>query len=301
MKKHLFFILLFFSLSSIMRSQTSNNKYENEWKNIEQLASEDLPQSALQSVDDVLKMAIAEKNNTQVIKALIYKNKFKKEIDFRDNEGILSDLGQLLNQSNDTTEKALLNSMLAEAYLDYYNANSWEINRRTNLSDVIPDDIKEWTGNIFVNKIADHLKLSVADNATLKKHTTKEYDDIINLGKDTERFPTLYDFLMKRAIEIAENIQNIDNSEFDPTLIGLDIKQLILPADEFVKLNMKSDSGNRMLAYIYYQQYLKDLLDRNMTATIISMEIGKITFTQNKSNSFTPKDILDTYLNLEKK
>jgi hypothetical protein len=38
-----------------------------------------------------------------------------------------------------------------------------------------------------------------------------------------------------------------------------------------------------------------------MTATIISMEIGKITFTQNKSNSFTPKDVLDTYLKLEKK
>ena len=37
MKKHLFFILLFFSLSIIMKSQTSNNKYENEWKNIEQL------------------------------------------------------------------------------------------------------------------------------------------------------------------------------------------------------------------------------------------------------------------------
>ena len=301
MKKHLFFILLFFSLSIIMKSQTSNNKYENEWKNIEQLASEDLPQSALQSVDDVLKMAIAEKNNTQVIKALIYKNRFKKEIDFSDNEGILNDLQNLLSQSNDVTEKALLNSMLAEAYLDYYSSKSWEINRRTNLSDIIPNDIKEWTGNIFVNKIADHLKLSVVNITTLKKYTTKEYDDIINLGKDTERFPTLYDFLMKRAIEIAEGIQNIDNSEFDPTLIGLDIKQLILPTDEFVKLNMKSSPGNRMLAYTYYQQYMKDLLDRNMTATIISMEIGKISFTQNKSNSFTPKDVLDTYLKLEKK
>ena len=63
-------------------------------------------------------MAIAEKNNTQVIKALIYKNRFKKEIDFSDNEGILNDLQNLLSQSNDVTEKALLNSMLAEAYLD---------------------------------------------------------------------------------------------------------------------------------------------------------------------------------------
>lgn len=301
MRKQLLFICLSFILTTSMVAQTSNNKYEKEWKEVEQSETDGLPQSALNSIDGVLKKAIADKNSTQVIKALIYKNKFKRDIDYNDNEGILIDLQNLANQTSDSAEKALLNSMLAEAYLNYYSANSWQINRRTNLSDIVPEDIKEWTGNIFVNKVADYLQQSVKDITILKKHTTKEFDDIINLGKDTERFPTLYDFLMKRAIEIAQGLENSSQDEFALVAIGLTNQQLTLPADEFVNLNIKADANNRMIAFSYYQKYMKDLLQRNMTPTIILMEIGKTSFLQSKSQSFLPKDALNVYLSLEKK
>ncbi|NDV95813.1 hypothetical protein D0T84_12960 [Dysgonomonas sp. 521] len=300
MKKQLLFICLFFIISIAMTAQTSNNKYEKEWKEVEQFDTDNLPQSALQSIDGILKKAIADKNSTQIVKALINKNKYKRDIDYNDNEGILYDLQDITEQTSDISQKALLYSMLAEAYADYYSRNSWRINRRTNLSDTIPQDIKEWTESVFVNKIVNYLQQSVADVATLKKHTTAEYDDIINMGVDKLRYPTLYDFLMKRAIDIAENIENQRNRNFDAEHIGLSTQQLTLPAKEYVKLDIKQDPAHRMLAFSYYQEYFKDLLARNMTATVILTEINKVGFLQNRSQSFTGDEVLKTYQNLEK-
>ena len=64
-----------------MIAQTANKKYENEWKQVEDYEQQSLPQSAAKSVDEILQKAISDKNTTQVIKALIYKNKYKKQID----------------------------------------------------------------------------------------------------------------------------------------------------------------------------------------------------------------------------
>lgn len=300
MRKQLLFICLFFFISIAMTAQISNNKYEKEWKEVEQFDTDNLPQSALQSIDGILKKAIADKNSTQVIKALIYKNKYKRDIDYNDNEGILYDLQDITSQTSDISEKALLHSMLAEAYTDYYSNNNWKINQRTNLSDTVPQDIKEWTEATFVNKIVNHIQLSVADVATLKRHTTSEYDDIINMGMDKLRYPTLYDFLMKRAIDIAGSLENLRNRDFDAEHIGLGTQQLALPAKEYIKLDIKQDPAYRMIAFSYYQEYFKDLLTRNMTATVILTEINKGEFLQNRSQSLTGDDILNIYQNLEK-
>lgn len=301
MRKQLLLTGLLVLLSITMIAQTSNNKYENEWKQIEQFNTDDLPQSALTEVNKILQKAISEKNNTQVIKALIYKNKYKRDIDDSDNEGILNDLEDLIGKTSSVSEKALLKSMLAEAYLNYYSNDYWQINRRTKLTDLVPTDIKEWTGNILCNKIRENINLSIKDISTLKKHTTKEYDDIIDLGKDTKTYPTLYDFLMKRAIEISQSLGNVIQDDFNPKTIGLSIEQLALPANEYIRLDIKTDSTYKLLPLVYYQQYFKDLLQRNMTQTVVLTEISKIEFLRNKSQYYTSKDVLNTYLGLEKK
>ena len=300
MRKQLLLTGLLFLLSITMVAQKSNNKYENEWKQVEQFSTDDLPQSALTEVNKILQKAISEKNNTQVIKALIYKNKYKRDIDYNDNEGILNDLQELIDKTNNVSEKALLQSMLAEAFLNYYSNDSWQINRRTALTDLVPADIKEWTGNIFCDKVKENINLSVKDVSTLKKHTTKEFDDIINLGKDTETYPTLYDFLMKRAIEVSQNLSDITQEEFNPKAIGLSIERLTLSANEYVKLNIKTDSTYKLLPFTYYQQYFKDILQRNMPQTEVLTEISKIEFLRNKSRFYTQKDVLNTYFALEK-
>ncbi|NDV77416.1 alpha-2-macroglobulin [Dysgonomonas sp. 511] len=299
MKKH-FLIGLLFLISIAMTAQTSNNKYEKDWEEVNRFQNESLPKSAVDKVDEILRKAIDEKNSTQVIKALIIKNKYKGDID-KDSDSLIPDIEALVGQTGKAEEKALLNSMLAELYNNYYDQHRWQIRRRTALTDVVPEDMKEWTSNIFINKIVENLNLSVGQAATLKKHTTKEFDDIIDLGVDKDKYPTLYDFLMKRAIEIAQQVVSYDYSNFDPEQTGATVEQLVSFADEYTTLNLKAGEDNRYTVFIYYQQYLKDLNQRRMTPTIALTEMDKINFVASNSYSFDGKSAHDAYIRLEKK
>lgn len=300
MKKHLLTGLLFL-LSIYMMAQTSNNKYEAEWKQVEAHERNDLPQSATQTVNTILEKAIADKNNTQVIKALIYKNKYKRQIDNNDNKGIFTDLQALADQSVNPSEKALLYSMLAELYLDSYNSDTWNINQRTKLVDLVPEDMDEWSSNIFSNKIIENLDLSIKEVAKLKKHSDKEYDDIILIGADgTKYYPTLYDFLMDRAITIAKSIISIGNEESDISSTGLKAEQFILPAGEYIKLNINAGIDKKQIVWLYYQQYMKDLSDRDLIPTLIFTEIDKAEFLRSRSGTLSVQEIQDAYIHLEK-
>lgn len=301
MKKLILVSLLLFSILT-MSAQTSNNKYENEWKDVEQIEAQSLPQSAIKIVDDILQKAINDKNSTQVIKALIYKNKYKKDIDRQDNEGLIKDIQALVLQTNDIAEKSLLSSMLAELYWNFYSSNQWQINQRTKLIDLVPDDMKEWSSNVFVDKIVGSLNQSLNDVERLKAHTTKGYDDIILLGTDGQKYyPTLYDFLAYRALYISKNIWRIGGEGFDTATTGVSLEKLILPAEEYVNLNITTGAGNRYIALVYYQQYLKDLLKRNLTSTIILTDIDRLEFLTAYSRDLSGERQLKAYTDLYNK
>lgn len=278
MKRQLLIIGLLVISSMMTMAQEKNNKYTKEWTLIEQYEKDDLPQSAAKEVDLLLKRAIVEKNTTQVIKLLICKNKYKKYIDQSDNEGIFIDLKDLLSGTKDVKEKALLASMLGELYENYYSNDMWNIRERTNILDVTPEDMKEWTANIFENQIISYLDQSVKDKDVLKQYSPKEYSDLIILGEDSKiYYPTLYDFLMERAIRISEQlIGGYWNLGLDEKVIDAPVDQLLLPANEFVKVKLNSPISNKYKAFQYYQIYLDDLLTRNMTPTLIRLDLERI-------------------------
>jgi hypothetical protein len=85
-----------------------DNDYGNEWQQVLQFEDNGLPQSAIKIVEEILEKAVSDKNNLQVIKALIYRNKYKKEIDRNDDKGILFDLHELIEKTNDVGEKAFI-------------------------------------------------------------------------------------------------------------------------------------------------------------------------------------------------
>ncbi len=299
-KQILISLILLFSIT--MSAQVSNNKYDNDWKLVTQYEKQSLPKSATKQVDLILQKAISDKNNTQVIKALIYKNKYKRDIDSSDNEGLFHDLDSLAKQTSDIAEKSLLHSMLAELYVNYYQNDQWSIRQRTNLADLVPEDMKEWSSNIFKNKIIENIDLSIKDATALKGKTTKDYSDIILLGTDGQKYyPTLYDFLMQRATYIAESIQSIENQEFDLSSTGFSIEQLTAPADEYIKLNISTDAAKSQPVFLYYQQFLKELLSRDLRSTAALTDIDRIEYLSRYSRSFSGEKRLETYTNLYKK
>ncbi len=301
MKKHIF-ITLFLFLNIMAIAQKSNNKYETDWKRVEELDKQSLPQSSALVVDSILRKAIADKNNTQIIKASIYQNKFKLQVDYTDDKGLLDDLQSVVGQTEDVAEKSLLYSMIAELYATYYMNDQRIIRQRSKLINAIPEDMQEWSSNIFIDKVEENINLSIKNVSLLKQHTTKEYDDIILLGTDGQKYyPTLYDFLMSRAIEITKTLEGNNYDGFDSAVIGVDAEKLALPADEYVKLNLKTGADKSYISLIYYQRYLKDLLNRNLTSTIVLIELDKVDYLKKYSRSLSNEKLVDILLTLEKK
>ena len=267
------FILLLFLTTSVF---SQHEDYDKEWKRIQELIDEeDRPQSAIEEIDRVLEKATKVTNDVQVVKSLIFKNKLKKKIS-RDNYGsLLPDLESRIGQTGDACTKALIHSMLAEAYLDYYDSRQYYI--RKNESDTVPLLLNDWPATVFFDTLLYHVKLSVAEKQLLQKRKVSYYKDILEEGNDKVRYPALYDFLMKRALNITAQTAKFQLYADSHTL-PLTPQELTLPANRYVALPIDSVSCGELAVFAYFKDYLSDLLNRNRTATIILIELEKLNF-----------------------
>ena len=124
---------------------------------------------------------------------------------------LIQELEASIPSYSDSIEVAILHSMIAEMYDQYFDRNRYTISRRSELKDYIPSDIREWSANLFEDKIKQTLELSLQPTHLLQQTPLNRYNLILEKGKDTPLLrPTLYDFLVHRAIEINPSIQWYD-------------------------------------------------------------------------------------------
>ncbi len=105
--------------------------------------------------------------------------------------------------TKDSATAALLHSMIAEMYNSYYHHMGWQFNQRTPITGYIPDNIREWTRNLFQDKINEEIRLSLQPEEVLQQTPVRKYASLLKLGEDSPTLrPTLYDFLVYRALEM---------------------------------------------------------------------------------------------------
>ena len=105
--------------------------------------------------------AIQSKNTPQLIKALI--SRMKEQLDVNDDDfpELIKEVENYAAECKEPASTAVLHSMVAEMYNQYYTMNRWKINQRTDLAGYVPEDIREWTSNLFTNKIKEELTASL--------------------------------------------------------------------------------------------------------------------------------------------
>lgn len=156
----------------------------------------------------VITQAINDKNTPMVIKNLILKMKEQMEVNDDQFPELIKEVENYTNSCADSASVAVLHSMLAEMYQNYYQRNQWTINQRTQLSGYIPEDIRVWTSNLFTDKIKEEIDLSLRPTALLQNTPVSKFKDILEIGKDSQTLrPTLYEFLAFRALDIQPTVQ----------------------------------------------------------------------------------------------
>jgi len=267
----------------IILAQNKEQSIETRWEKVNELAAKQLPESALNELEVIITQAQSEKNSVQFIKALVYKMRFTLERDPEKAPELIKNFESIAEKSINPAEKAMLNSMTADLYAQYYQNDAWTINERTVVSGFVPKDLNEWTKNIYFDKITKLLDSSVQNAAVLQKTDALQFDALLEKGKDSRTLqPTLFDFLMKRKINILNEI-----SQATDLKNSLDNEVYFANANDFEKLKLNTIYDNSIENKIIksYQQLIDFHLNNNNINALIYVDLERIQYVRNQSEN----------------
>lgn len=220
-------ILLFLTvLSATAQKNRDPNRndpaYARDWKQADSLAKKGLPKSALEIVNRIYMRAKADRNDPQVVKAamfrLVYQPYTTEETytgvieslrrDIADTPGVDSPAPSRYAGAVDSPTRAILQSILAETYWQYYEQNRWKFRERTT-NNGPSDDPRTWSLHRMVAETVAAYEASLAPAELLKKTPVGAFEIILRKGDADARplRPTLYDFLAHRALAFYQNTE----------------------------------------------------------------------------------------------
>ncbi len=135
----------------------------------------------------------------------------------------------------------------ARLYASIYNANAWRYNNRAIPLTPVPDDVEEWSRDIFANKIRDLVDKSSTGEAIAKEILLKEISPLVENSAEWVKIGmTVYDFMTLRSCDL---LANFSDSESDHEII---------PFGSGIARAARVENGNSMTT-------LTSLIDRNIS------------------------------------
>ncbi len=260
-------------------AQTMNkNKYDALWKKTDSLVTKKgLTKSALVEVKKIYALAKAEKQDGQLIKALVYQIGLEESLQ-EDNDAKSIALLEKETRENNGTAKYILQTILADKYYYYFEQHRYDLYGRTNTTAFKKEDVATWTIDDFHKKIASLYLASLKDRKTLQQTKLAAFDPIIVKGNVRYLRPTLYDLLAHHALEYFQSGEN----EITKPANAFEINEAAAfePAADFIKHLFKtSDSTSlQQKALLIYQDILQFHIDDAKPDAFIDADILRLQF-----------------------
>ena len=176
--------------------------FDELWKQVEQAEKNNLPRTLVDLTDKIYRKAEKKKDSPQMLKAYMWRMKYRETIAPDSFYINLQGLEQWVQQTKVSIDRAILHSLIAGIYADYAQQNRWALRRQKEIEGKIPGDIKEWTGNMFIEKIGMHAREAVKDSVLLLKTSSRTYIPFVELGEASEYYHhDMYQLLASLSIE----------------------------------------------------------------------------------------------------
>ena len=227
---------------------------------------------------------VNEKSAPQVIYKLV--DEMQKELEKNSDRfpELMKEMENYTSQVKDPAVKAFFHSLIAEMYSTYYQNNEWTIRQRTQLADFIPEDIREWSANLFVDKIGQEVKSSLEPAEALQQTSVESYKKIMDLQTDSRELrPTLYDFLLDRAIRLDDrNAETYYQQWIAFRKTQPNKKAALMVILDYLEESLQMDTPSKNLAY---QQALDSLsLEYTDKECRLELALAKLRLLQSGSN-----------------
>jgi hypothetical protein len=274
-------ILIFFLFSMNTLAQAPV-QYEKEWKKVEDLVKKNLPKSALAEVKKIYDLAKKDKQDAQIIKALVYMTGLQNET--REDSEILS-IKEIEKEMAGAKEPAtsILKSLLAEMYWNYFQNRRWQLYDRTKTVDFKKEDVATWDAEDFHKKIKELYLQSIKEEKLLQQTKLQPFDAIIVKGNVRHLRPTLYDLLAHRAVDYFDN----DERDIKRPDYAFEINQSSAfdPAADFIhhKFTTRDTFSLQHKALLVFQKLIAFHLNDAKPDALIDADIKRIEFVNRRS------------------
>ncbi len=279
----------------------TNDPYTKAWKEIQELDQKRLPKSALEKVEVLFQQAQKDNNPAQIVKTTIYRLKYFNELE---EDGYVKVLNKLEKEAEaaDFPAKQLLHSMLGELYGNYLQQNYWRIESRTSTPEYQSDNISTWTMEQLVEASNLNYECSVDDDR-LAKVDIDLFRSIFTSEINTQKLrPTLFDFLMHRAIDhFVDDRSYLTEPNYKFYIRG---EEFFLDAKAFSEFTFsaKDTSSRKLKTIVLFQDLLSKHIEDSDPSALIDADLKRLKFVfDNSVSELKEQWYLAALENLEKK
>jgi Bacterial Alpha-2-macroglobulin MG10 domain/Alpha-2-macroglobulin family/MG2 domain len=271
-------VILFTFSFFVLQAQTPRTDYEKRWKKIDSLIDKKgLTASALQEVNGVYAIAKKEKNDPQLIKALLYKMRLQ---DDHLENGAKINVNALEKEIKTASEpaKSILQNILAETFWEYVQQSRWKLYDRTKIGNEKSDDFETWSIDAFHKKITVLYLASIKEENLLKQTRVETFEAIIEKGNSRYLRPTLFDLLAHRALEYFRNNEtDITKAAYE---FELNDAQVFAAERDFANYHFKSpdSSSVHFVALQLFQRLLLFHQTDPKPDALLDVDIERIQF-----------------------
>jgi len=258
--------------------------YKAAWHKVDSLVNEGLTRSALEVVEEIYKTAKGENNQPQIIKSLFFKLKFTNYTEEDSHVKILDNVKDEIKNSS-FPANAILKSILANIYWQYYQNNRWRFQQRTETVNFDNDDFQTWDLPHLIREIVKLYQASLEQSDSLKLISIKEFEDILNYGNSGQAYlrPTLFDLLAHQALSFYINDEA---SVTDPVYkFELNSSDDFSSAEDFANIDYttKDSLSLKFFAIKLYQEIIEFHLDVDKKDALIDVDLARLSFVRRNS------------------
>lgn len=271
-------IIVFSLICFQVTAQNNPDKYSRAWHKIDSLLSKaGLPQSALTEVNKLYQLAKTEKNDGQLIKALVYRLELEKQ---RQENGLEKSILALEKEiaGKSGAPRAILQTILATAYQQYLQYNRYKLYNRTATTDAPTAAIHTWDISTLHRKIQQLYAAALSNTALLQQTRLKAYQPVILSGNVSKLRPSLYDLLAHTALQYLKS----EEPEIQQPAYAFKIETASAfdPAADFIhrKFPAKDSTALQRKALLLYQQLIRFHLSDKDPEALIDVDLERLAF-----------------------
>lgn len=255
------------------------NNYEDMWKKVKENLEKNLPESAEKELDAIEQQAAKDKNDIQLLKTYLYRQKiFQFTIEEDPDQHFIqyaeSKIGQL-----DEVCNALLHEEIAKAYANYLDENEWRINENLPIDgDISKVEMKYWDKESFKTRINQHYDEALKPVEALKKAKTTDFMELFenknNNEKNIEYEASLFEFMFHRVAKYYQEQADADDVEGETDVWWL-------PAKDFVKADLGTADNPLTKCLKIYQDLIAYNLKEKNEDVLIYNDFKRLEFVNN--------------------